>query len=143
VSTESGTARVVCIRDDPTIRRLLERMPESVASSFSDEQLMHLRNAVGARNWGNHSIDARGVVTFPMLGWRYYYVILLGKNRRQLSPREANFALSIGSLFFILLLLLIFTFTLLVLYLLKSAAGIDLFSGFSLGIWTWFKANIF
>ena len=31
---------------------------------------------------------------------------------------------------------------LLILYLIKSALGINLFENFSLGIWSWFKANI-
>ena len=31
---------------------------------------------------------------------------------------------------------------LVVLYLIKSAMGIDLFPNFSLGIWSWFKENI-
>ena len=34
-------------------------------------------------------------------------------------------------------------FGLLLLYLIKSALGIDLIPGFSLGIWGWFKAHVF
>ena len=34
-------------------------------------------------------------------------------------------------------------FGLLVLYLIKSALGINLFEDFSLGIWSWFKQNVF
>jgi hypothetical protein len=37
------------------------------------------------------------------------------------------------------LLTLSLTLGLLVLYLFKSALGINLFAGFSLGIWDWFK----
>ena len=128
------------IRQDPGIRRLLERMPDSVAKSFNDEQLMHIRNAVGSRNWGNHSIDVRGTMTIPMVGWRYYYVFLFGKNRRRLNNAEKHIALFAGTLFLTAVTTISILVVLLVLYLLKSAAGIDLFPGFSLGIWSWFKA---
>ena len=33
-------------------------------------------------------------------------------------------------------------FGLIVLYLIKSALGINLIEGWSLGLWDWFKANI-
>lgn len=132
----------VAVRNDPTIQRILERMPKSIQDSFDDEQLMHIRNAVGARNWGNHSIDFRGVITLPMFKWRYYYVFLWGKNRRQLSSSERAISLWVGALFMTGFVTFSVLVLLLVLYLIKSAAGIDLFPGYSLGIWTWFKANV-
>jgi hypothetical protein len=128
------------IRSDATVHRLLERMPESVRDSFNDEQLMHIRNAIGARNWGNHSIDKRGVLALPMFSWRYYYVFLAGRNRRNLNSTEKNISRWLGSLLLASVTALVILFILLVLYLLKSAAGVDLFPGFSLGIWTWFKS---
>jgi hypothetical protein len=128
------------IRSDATVHRLLERMPESVRDSFNDEQLMHIRNAIGARNWGNHSIDKRGVLALPMFSWRYYYVFLAGRNRRNLNSTEKNISRWLGSLLLASVTALVILFILLVLYLLKSAAGVDLFPGFSLGIWTWYKS---
>lgn len=130
------------IRQDPGIQRLLERMPDSVQQSFDDEQLMHIRNAIGARNWGNHSLDWRGVFKIPMFKWRFYYVFLIGRNRRQLSGKEQRVALMIGAVFLTGMTTIGILTVLLALYLLKSAAGIDLFPGFSLGIWGWFKTNI-
>lgn len=130
------------IRRDPSIQRLLERMPESVQESFDDEQLMHIRNAVGARNWGNHSVDSRGVLTLPMLKWRYYYVFLIGRNRRELSDKERRMAALLGAMFITGMTTFAILSGLLVLYLIKSALGIDLFPNFSLGIWGWFKANV-
>ncbi|WED20603.1 hypothetical protein L3Q72_08045 [Vibrio sp. JC009] len=130
------------IRRDPTVARLLERMPKSVQDSFDDEQLMHIRNAVGSRKWGNHSVDLRGVVSIPMIRWRYYYVFLIGKNRRELSVKEKLLSLWLGAIFMTGFTVFAVLCVLLILYLLKSAAGIDLFPGFSLGIWTWFKANV-
>ncbi|RQW62807.1 3-phosphoshikimate 1-carboxyvinyltransferase [Vibrio viridaestus] len=122
---------------------MLERMPKSVQSSFTDEQLMHIRNAVGARNWGNHSVDCRGVVSVPMSSWRYYFVFLVGRNRRRLSDTEKQLSLWMGALFTLAILSLFTLAVILVLYLLKSALGIDIFPNFSFGIWTWFKHNVF
>ncbi|GEN39654.1 hypothetical protein PTE01_27640 [Pseudoalteromonas tetraodonis GFC] len=112
-------------------------MPKNIQSTFTDEQLAHLKIAIGARQWGNHAVDCRGVVKF--FKYRYYYVFLAGRNRRELSAKEQKVArftqaliLSTATTFFIL-------FTLLVLYLIKSALGIDVFEGYSFGVWSWFK----
>ncbi len=128
------------IHQDPVITRLLEKMPKKVASSFNEEQLSHLRNAIGAREWGKHKLDVRGTVKF--FKWRYYYVILAGRNRRSLSEKEVRVArvltASIVAAFITFAVLL----GLIVIYLIKSALGINLIDGWSLGLWDWFKANI-
>lgn len=129
------------IRQDPGIKRLLERMPDDVQDSFDEEQLMHLRNAIGARNWGNHGVDCRGVLSLPMLGWRFYYVFLIGRNRRHLSENEKRLASFVGVCFVTGVSVIAILTVLLCLYLIKSALGIDIFPGFSLGIWGWFKGN--
>ena len=125
------------LQQDPAIRNLLERMPKNIQTTFTDEQLAYLKIAIGARQWGNHAVDCRGVVKF--FKYRYYYVFLAGRNRRELSAKEQKVArlsqaliLSIAATFIILL-------TLLVLYLIKSALGIDIFEGYSFGVWSWFK----
>jgi hypothetical protein len=125
------------IHQDPVITRLLEKMPNKVASSFNEEQLSHLRNAIGAREWGKHKLDVRGTVKF--FKWRYYYVILAGRNRRSLSEKEVRVArvltASIVTTFITFAVLL----GLIIIYLIKSALGINLIDGWSLGLWTWFK----
>lgn len=125
------------LQQDPAIRSLLERMPKTIQTTFTDEQLAHLKIAIGARQWGNHAVDCRGVA--KLFKYRYYYVFLAGRNRRELSAKEKKitkitqaFILSSAVTFIIL-------FTLLVLYLLKSALGIDIFEGYSFGVWSWFK----
>ncbi|GAA5213064.1 3-phosphoshikimate 1-carboxyvinyltransferase [Corallincola platygyrae] len=125
--------------DDPVILRLFERMPHSVQESFTEEQLMHLKVAVGSRGWGEHAVDVRG----SFRGWRhrYYYVMLFGRNRRHLTPGQKRIHNLISAAMltgFVCVGLLI---GLLGLYLLKSAAGIDLFPDHSLGIWDWFNSN--
>lgn len=115
-------------------------MPTEVAESFTEEQLIALNKAVGGFSWARHKVDLRGTISI----WRssYYFVILWGRNRRELSRFEKQ--LGQLSVAFIITLFLLGSalLGLLLLYLLKSAMGVDLFPNFSLGIWTWFKANV-
>ncbi|MBN7828070.1 3-phosphoshikimate 1-carboxyvinyltransferase, partial [Bowmanella dokdonensis] len=86
-----------------------------------------------------HAVDIRTTLPVPFTRWRYYLVFLMGKNRRELSEREkAVSALASAALLsaFIVFCVLL---GLLVLYLIKSALGINLFDNFSLGIWSEFK----
>lgn len=127
------------ISNQPAIKKLLSRMPEEVASSFTDEQLTHLLTAVGSRKWGKHKVDLRGTVQLPIYRWRFYYVFLAGINYKKRSRQEKRMSLLITTIISSLLLMLCAALGVLVLYLIKSALGIDLFPGFSLGIWDWFK----
>jgi hypothetical protein len=127
------------IKTEPVIKNLLSRIPKNVADSFSEEQLTHLMTAIGSRSWGKHTIDKRGTFKIPLYKWRFYYVVLLGKNHRELSRKEKHVSLMTSATFSTLFLLFCATFGLLILYLIKSALGIDLISGFSFGIWGWFK----
>jgi hypothetical protein len=127
------------ISNQPAITKLLSRMPEEVASSFTDEQLTHLLTAVGSRGWGKHKVDFRGTFKLPFYQWRYYYVLLAGKNHRELSRKEKRMSLVITATLSSIFIIFSAGLGLLVLYLIKSALGIDLFPGFSLGIWGWFK----
>ena len=125
------------IRNDPFITGMMRRLSPSEQGSFSDEQLVSLKTAFGARTWGIHPVDLRGTVKL----WRkrYYFVFVAGVNRRPLSRRQQELArmgtalVMAGVIGFSMLL------GLLILYLLKSAAGIDLDPDSSLGIWDWFK----
>lgn len=125
------------IRQDPTIQKLLERMPAELRDSFSEAQLAHLRVALGARQWGKHKLDLRGTLGFGR--WRYYYVLVAGRNLRD-GPRQGQLGLLMQAVLISVLLISSALLGLLLLYLLKSALGIDLFDGFSLGIWHWFKS---
>ncbi|MCL1068313.1 hypothetical protein L2735_16175 [Shewanella olleyana] len=123
------------IRNDPLIKKVIERAPSNIAASFTDEQLKAIKMSLGPNTWGGHFIDSRGTFKFPFIKWRFYYVFLLGKNKRAYTRREKNMSMlmmfaTVGG--FILISML---FGLLMLYLLKSALGIDLFPDTSLGIW--------
>lgn len=127
------------ISNQPAIKKLLSRMPEEVANSFTEEQLTHLLTAIGSREWGKHKIDFRGTFKLPFYQWRFYYVLLAGKNFRELSRQEKRMSIIITAIASSLFLMFCAGLGLLILYLIKSALGIDLFPNFSLGIWGWFK----
>lgn len=135
---ENTTARNELI-NDTGLRKLLERMPKRIQDSFTEEQLANIKIAIGARTWGNHALDVRSTMKF--FRYRYYYVLVAGRNRRELSARERR----IGLLMQASILAMFLTFSailgVLVLYLVKSAAGIDIFPHFSFGVWGWFKAS--
>lgn len=124
------------IRQDPAIQKLLERMPAELQQSFTEAQLSYLRVALGARQWGKHKVDLRG--TLGLGSWRYYYVLVAGRNKRS-EHRSHKAGLFMQAVLLSVLLVMSTMLGLLLLYLLKSALGIDLFADFSLGIWSWFK----
>lgn len=129
------------IRNDPFIVGMLERLPANERDSFSDDQLISLKTALGARTWGIHPVDLRW--TAKTWRKRYYFVFIAGVNKRPLSRRQRELNLTGKALLLAGVSIFSILLGLLVLYLLKSAAGINLFSGFSLGIWSWFKGNVF
>ncbi|WP_350645806.1 3-phosphoshikimate 1-carboxyvinyltransferase, partial [Pseudoalteromonas sp. G24-MNA-CIBAN-0072] len=90
-----------------------------------------------ARQWGNHTVDCRGVV--KLFKYRYYYVFLAGRNRRELSAKELKLAKLAQALVLSSIVTIIILLILLLSYLVKSALGIDVFAGYSFGVWSWFK----
>jgi len=127
------------IRNEPAIQNLLSRIPKNVADSFSDDQLLHLKVALGSRSWGKHKIDLRGTFPIPFINSRTYYVFLMGRNHRDLTRQEQRISAITLTAFFTLLITFSILVVMLVLYLAKSALGINLIEDFSFGIWDWFK----
>ncbi|MGO4891724.1 hypothetical protein [Flavobacterium sp. W21_SRS_FM6] len=129
--------RPASIHEDPALQNLLANVPERVKDTFTEEQLSYLRNAIVNRQWRNHPVDVRG--TIPWFKYRYYYVVIAGKNKRELSRAEQKASRLINATFLAAFLTISVALGLLLLYLIKSALGINLFEGFSLGLWDWFK----
>jgi hypothetical protein len=127
------------IRQDPLIAKLLGRLPAQLVQSYTDEQLEGIKGALGPNTWGCHFIDNRGTFKFPFIKWRFYYVFLLGRNKRAYTRREKNASLAIMVMLVFTVIFASMLLGLLVLYIIKSALGIDLFSDTSLGIWDQFK----
>jgi hypothetical protein len=128
------------IQADPVITKLLDKVPADMRSSFTSEQLLALKIALGGRTWGAHAVDARW--TLKWWRWQYYFVFLAGRNRRVLTDREQTIQRMAMATFLALFLTFSTVVGLLVLYLIKSALGIDLIPGFSFGVWGWFQENV-
>ncbi len=136
------------IRTDPFVLGLLKKIPKEERCSFTSEQLQALKIALSGRRWGRHSLDIRG--SFGFWTWRYYYVVIGGRERRLLSPREEHIHRMTNAFFLILFLSFSTVVGLLLLYLVKSALGIDLFPGSHLEIipgydgstWKWFQEKL-
>ena len=125
------------IYSDPVITKLLDKVPADIRGSFSEDQLLALKVAVGGRTWGTHALDWRW--TLKWWRWQWYFVFLAGRNRRSLSLREQQIEHMGTAVVALLLAVALGTLGVLVLYLVKSALGIDVIPGFSFGVWGWFK----
>lgn len=125
------------IRNDPILASLLRHLPKELAASYTDEQLVGIKMILGDRVWNRHFIDRRGTFSLPFIMWRYYYVILLGKNKRAFTRREKSISALMLALTLCLGLLICTCLGFVVLYILKSALGIDLLPESSFGLWDW------
>ncbi|MFT6328169.1 MAG: hypothetical protein ACJAYN_000088 [Bermanella sp.] len=131
--------KINAIRKDPDVMNLLSRLPDETALSLTDRQLSHIKVAVGNAGYRKHKIDCRGTIPIPFYPSRIYFVLLMGRNIRAVTRTEKSIAL-MTTLFLAALFLSLSTLLgLVVLYILKSALGIDLFEGYSLGLWSWLK----
>ncbi len=64
-------------------KSLMLRLPRGVRRSFDHEQLLALRQAAEEMAWGEHPIDIR--LSLPWPGGRRYFLVLAGRERRELS----------------------------------------------------------
>lgn len=121
------------------VNQLLSGMETSVADSFTYKQRKALQKSITTQDWRQHNVDFRPTLALPFLPWSFYLVFLVGINRRGLLPAERfiAFTMLLFVIFIIGLILIACAFVLI--YLLKSWLGIDLFPNESLGIWDNFK----
>lgn len=131
------TIKKSTIHSDPVVTKLLDKVPADMRGSFSDEQLLALKIALGGRSWGTHAVDARW--TLKWWRWQYYFVFLAGRNRRGLTDRERKIQRLSMAIFLTGFLLVSALVGIFVLYIVKSALGIDLIPGYSFGVWDWFQ----
>jgi len=120
-----------------SFQAFIAKIPKDISDGFSDKQIIALESAVAQAEWGNHAIDLRDSI--GIFNWRYYFVFISGRDKRGNSTRRHKI---MGIVKLMLLLGYLVSSTLLgilALYLVKSAYGIDLFQGYSFGVWHWFK----
>jgi hypothetical protein len=129
----------VALERDPFIIGLKQRLQEDLRESFTDQQLEGLRSAFATRSWGRHQVDWRG--TFSLWSNQYYFVLVGGRNKRNLTRAQRNVSLAAKAGAITLFLFFSVLVGLVALYLVKSALGINLLPNFSLGLWDWFKGG--
>ena len=124
---------------DPFVVGLKQRLPEELRESFTDEQLQGLRTAFARRSWARHKLDLRG--TFSLWRTQYYFVLVAGHNKRNLTRAQQQFSMAAKAGVITLFLLFSLLLGLVMLYVLKSALGINLLPNHSLGLWDWLKGS--
>jgi len=130
----------VSIKRDPFVVGMLSRMPKDIRGGFSDDQLLALKMALSGRKWGTHAVDIRRSIGL----WRrqYYFVFVAGKEMRSITNRQRQ-ALHLAEAVCITVFLFFSALLgLAIIYLIKSALGINLIPGFHLGLRDWFQNNI-
>ncbi len=127
------------LTQDEFSKKFFERIPQQLSETFTEEQLSALQD-VFAEKWVSHPVDIRH--SFGFWRWRYYFVVIGGHERRDLTRRQEH-------IFHLTELYLLAAYLgssillgLVAIYLTKSALGIDLFPNFHLGIWTWVEHHI-
>lgn len=123
----------------PELKTLLNGLPGSIRDSFSVDQLDHLDRALQDSRHVVHPIDVRWTINFWR--FRYYFVFLAGRDKRTLSRQQERFFRSTELSMLLAFLAFSTLMGILVLYLIKSAMGIDIFPNFSFGVWSWFKGR--
>ena len=124
---------------DPYVENVLRNVREDVARTLKPEQWQGIREALQtAHTPTRHLVDVRFVV--PLYFVRLYCVLLLGRDRRRrvariLYDRRRRVGRFAAALFLAAFTVVLLAVLFLVLYVVKSAAGIDLFPNFHLGDW--------
>jgi len=122
------------------VNQLLSGMEKSVAETFTYKQRKALQKSMTTQDWRTHNVDFRPTLALPFLPWSFYIVFLVGVNRRGLLPAERFVAFTMFLLVLFFMGLFVFGCVFVLIYLLKSWLGIDLFPNESLGIWDKFKS---
>jgi len=109
---------------------VLRRIDADVLDSLSPDQYNAIKEGISAaRPYARHPIDKRGVL--PVFFARYYFVFLMGRDKRTSTikeeiSRKRKSGLAGGAMFFVFALSPLILAGLVVLYFVKSAAGVDL-----------------
>ena len=135
----SNKKTYVSLREDPIIKSFLERIPASFDSNYTDNQLEGLKIALTERYKRKHLINFK--ISLGLVKWRYYFIIIAGKDLRSFGSSNKVLIKATKKLVLTTTISVITLVILFLIYLIKSALGIDFFPGFSLGLWQWFKGG--
>lgn len=103
---------------------------EDIRNTFTPRQVHAIETAIRANKpYQKHPFDVRGVI--PLYFLKLYFVVLMGRDKRSATKnreakRRVRTAISSALLSFYLLSCMLIPVLLMLLYLIKSFAGIDL-----------------
>jgi hypothetical protein len=118
------------------IEQFYQVLDEQTQAQLTPEQKQEIEDAlISVTLSSRHRIDIRK--SFPFFGSRYYMVFLLGRDLRKRLRKESTLVRIIVTILILFGVLFATLCVLLTLYMLKSAAGIDLIRDFHVGIWDW------
>ena len=118
---------------DAFTHHVYQCIEQDVRATFTPRQVNAIETAIRANKpFQKHPVDFRG--TFPLFFMRLYFVILMGRDKRQptrdkeaVRRKKAALGSAVLSVYILLCMLLPILF--ITLYLLKSFIGIDLLEG--------------
>jgi hypothetical protein len=106
----------------------LRRLDPTVRASLSETQLDAIRDAMGdVEREKQHTLDIRGII--PLFFARYYFVFLLGRDRRferRDGTRRRTLAVVWGVCLSAIMLSPVIVFVFVLFYLVKLIFGVDL-----------------
>ena len=118
---------------DPYVENVLRNLPDEVARTLTAEQVDGFREAMRrTRRKARHIVDLRLLI--PLYFARFYCVFIFGKDRRAavrqvLHERRRQAGLLGLAVFLAIAFLALAGLTFTILYVVKSAADINLFPG--------------
>jgi len=129
------TFRKKIVPISPSNQQILQRFPQDVLLSFSDKQKYFIGKVLDEHFSRKHKMVLLWPLSVPFFPSRLYFVFLAGRDIRHLSRQVQHIAMFTILLLIILGLSFSVLLGLLVLYIAKSALGINLFDDVSLGLW--------
>lgn len=113
----------------PYTVQMIKNIDPKVRDSLTPNQLAAIVEAAeGCRKLGQHPVDLRGVI--PLYFAKYYFVFLMGRDRRSINRKQEKrrlqwTSLLAWSLFITFISLPFVVLVLTLLYLFKSSLGLD------------------
>ncbi|MFK5986465.1 MAG: 3-phosphoshikimate 1-carboxyvinyltransferase [Pseudomonadota bacterium] len=117
--------------DEPKV--VMSKFPKSIRESFNDEQIKAIVKVSKDSDWKRHPVDIR--FTIPFFTKRFYVVFIAGKSKRENKRHQNKIIRRLEVLLLSFFLTALFFLFIGLLYIIKSALGLDIMPDISLGIW--------
>jgi len=111
-------------KTDPFVQQFFARIPPKTATTFTDAQLVALKQVFKERISKRHAVDIK--LSMPFFKG-FYIVLLLGKEKRSKKRLQAAICQPVNSILLTISGLVLITFLLGSLYIFKMTSGMNLF----------------